>query len=91
MQENLDPKERCVTNSLLHQIIKKAVQSFNVHLVLYCACALSRLVTLASLAIEAPREVEASLALRGLLGHLDHEACKGTGARVESEAPKVPR
>lgn len=52
---------------------------------------LSRLVILVSLAEGVLREVEASLALRGLLAHLVLVACRETGVYLESEGPRVLR
>lgn len=49
------------------------------------------LVTLASLAEEVLREVEASLASRGRLAHQDLGACRETGVCLESEGPRVLR
>lgn len=40
---------------------------------------------------EVQREVEASLASRGRLAHLDRGACRGTGVYLESEGPRVQR
>lgn len=49
---------------------------------------LFRPVPLVTPAKEVLRGVEASRVSRALLGHLDHEECKGTGAHVESEGPR---